>query len=136
MEQFQGRRREVAGERRERTRKRGNGKFLGWRKRARKRGNELGMKNVGEIRRIEGMHARLRLEENGREIAGEIASYGGKERVRIKATKRERIIHSQGERRGDTAHEMKMAEGGGREDDLFGERRGRRTREGEAKQEG
>ena len=70
------------------------------------------MKNVREIQRLQGMHARLRLEENGREIAEEIASYGGRERVRMKATKRERIIHS------------------------WGERRGRRTREGEAKQEG
>ena len=70
------------------------------------------MKNIAENQRLEGMHARLRLEENGREIAREIAGYGGRERVRMKATKREKIIHSRGERRG------------------------RRTGEGEAKQEG
>ena len=54
----------------------------------------------------------------------------------MKATKRERIIHSWGERRGNTAHKMKMAEGGGREEDRFRERKGWRTRVREAKQEG
>ena len=54
----------------------------------------------------------------------------------MKATKRERIIHSWGERRGDMAHEMKMAEGGGRGEDWFRERKGRRTRVREAKQVG
>ena len=44
------------------------------------------------------MHARMRLEGNGREVTREIGGYGGRERVRKKATKRERNISVTGER--------------------------------------
>ena len=70
------------------------------------------MKNVEEIQRLEGMHARLRLEENGRETAREIRGYGGRERVRMKVTKRERISHSRGERRGRRKGEGKAKQEG------------------------
>ena len=40
------------------------------------------------------MHARMRLEGNGREFAKEIVGYEGRERVIMKAKKRERNIHN------------------------------------------
>ena len=82
------------------------------------------VKNGGEDKEnraeegIERMHARIRLKGNGREVAREIAGYGGRERVRMKVTKRERNINNWGERGGDRAHEMKTAEEGGRENGI------------------
>ena len=69
------------------------------------------MKNEGEdteIRAEEGierMDARMILKENGREVSREILGYGGKERVRMKATKSERNIDTRGERERDRNEE-------------------------------
>ena len=74
-----------------------------------------------------------------------IKAEGRTEIKREKSQEREERARKRGEReistrkrarRWDMAHKMKTTEGGGREDDRFGDRGRRRTGEGEAKQEG